>query len=497
MFSFNIQYSSADDLFQAKQKLGEYVPQHLLIQVFSGNPAEDYVAELLGQLTKIFPGVPILGATTAGEIMDGASLEKTTVINFSRFDKTTVQTAFIDQNDDMHDAGRRLGLALARKDCRLAIVFGCGIKDGGAVNGEPLLAGFQEACPTLVISGGQAGDNGLAKQTFVFTEHGHTGKGAAAAVLSGDSLRVGTDYNLSWVPLGKKMTITAATGTCIHTIDNRPAKDLYSHYLGEHIAGRLPQSAAEFPLVVRRHGVLLARHANRVLPDGSLEFMAPFYTGETVQFSFCHSGLVAESARATFSRFASSPCDVVFIYSCLSRKWVLGEDSKLELQPLAGLAPTAGFFCYGEYFRNEDDNMFLSQTMTVLTLAEDGVGRADTEPVQSLEVQDYRSKQVQDLQALHRLVETSAEEREAVIKELQEALNEIKTLRGFIPICANCKNIRDDKGYWQKIEKYIQDNTEAQFSHGVCPDCMEKLYPEIMEKIRRDKAAAGDKTPAV
>ncbi|MEW5909315.1 MAG: hypothetical protein AB1659_05910 [Thermodesulfobacteriota bacterium] len=70
-------------------------------------------------------------------------------------------------------------------------------------------------------------------------------------------------------------------------------------------------------------------------------------------------------------------------------------------------------------------------------------------------------------------------ERDRVIGELKQALSEVKTLRGFLPICSNCKKIRDDKGYWNKIEAYIQDHSDAQFSHGICPECAQKLYPEL------------------
>ena len=70
-------------------------------------------------------------------------------------------------------------------------------------------------------------------------------------------------------------------------------------------------------------------------------------------------------------------------------------------------------------------------------------------------------------------------EREKLIVELREALAEVKTLRGFIPICASCKKIRDDAGYWQQIEKYIQDRSEAQFSHGLCPDCKAAILSEL------------------
>jgi PAS domain S-box-containing protein len=73
------------------------------------------------------------------------------------------------------------------------------------------------------------------------------------------------------------------------------------------------------------------------------------------------------------------------------------------------------------------------------------------------------------------------EEREKLIQELQKALAEVKTLSGLIPICASCKKIRDDKGYWNQIESYISDHSEAEFSHGICPDCMKKLYPDFAD----------------
>jgi len=69
--------------------------------------------------------------------------------------------------------------------------------------------------------------------------------------------------------------------------------------------------------------------------------------------------------------------------------------------------------------------------------------------------------------------------KDRLIRELQEALTMVKPLSGLLPICASCKKIRDDKGYWTQIESYIRDHSEAEFSHGICPDCMKKLYPEI------------------
>ncbi len=72
-------------------------------------------------------------------------------------------------------------------------------------------------------------------------------------------------------------------------------------------------------------------------------------------------------------------------------------------------------------------------------------------------------------------------ERELLIKDLQKALSEIKTLRGILPICSSCKKIRDDEGSWEQIESYIRDHSEAEFSHGLCPECANRMREELKQ----------------
>lgn len=65
-----------------------------------------------------------------------------------------------------------------------------------------------------------------------------------------------------------------------------------------------------------------------------------------------------------------------------------------------------------------------------------------------------------------------------LVRQLQDALANIKTLRGLLPICASCKKIRDDHGYWNQLETYIGAHSDAEFTHGLCPECARKLYPD-------------------
>ena len=73
-------------------------------------------------------------------------------------------------------------------------------------------------------------------------------------------------------------------------------------------------------------------------------------------------------------------------------------------------------------------------------------------------------------------------ERELLVAELQHALAEVKTLRGMLPICAWCKKVRDDEGYWGQIESYLESHSEMQFTHGICPDCIAKYHQHVIHQ---------------
>jgi len=77
-------------------------------------------------------------------------------------------------------------------------------------------------------------------------------------------------------------------------------------------------------------------------------------------------------------------------------------------------------------------------------------------------------------------------EREKLIADLREALEKIKTLKGLIPVCAWCKKVRDDKGYWEELEHYIREHTDADFTHGICPDCLKEYDPETYRAYKKE-----------
>lgn len=99
----------------------------------------------------------------------------------------------------------------------------------------------------------------------------------------------------------------------------------------------------------------------------------------------------------------------------------------------------------------------------------------------------YLLKPVEN-QELHVTIEVALhkhridKEKDQLARELKHALEEVKTLKGLIPICASCKKIRDDEGFWNQLETYISKHSDAKFTHGICPDCIKKLYPDFTDK---------------
>lgn len=295
--TLNIHYRDGTDLANLPAEILAHERDRILIQVFSGVLEEERIGVLLGQLDALFHGAAVLGTTTAGEIFEGQTFDNSIIISFSCFEHSTLRCAMVTQNDDLAEAGRQLGAELGQPDIKAMIAFGSGIKDKRTIFSASMLESLHAQIPQALIAGGQAGDNGRGTHTLVFTAKGITDRGVAAISIAGTDLVARNAYTLSWIPIGKMLTITHAQGERVFAIDGKTPYEIYSHYLGQEVADNLPLSAADFPLIIKRDGVQMAIHATGVNPDGSFDYIHHFHAGEQLQFGYCHADLFALGAQ--------------------------------------------------------------------------------------------------------------------------------------------------------------------------------------------------------
>lgn len=140
---------------------------------------------------------------------------------------------------------------------------------------------------------------------------------------------------------------------------------------------------------------------------------------------------------------------------------------------------TASLRALVEGFRNEALNLFLSEEKAKQDELNTQLQREMAERVRSHEVLQVQNTALEKLNLQLTAAKSSLE---LSNNELEQALANVKQLSGMLPICASCKSIRNDDGYWNQIDEYIRDHSDVQFSHGICPGCIEKLYPQYSGK---------------
>ena len=367
MKTINTYYDDFNGLSEFIQKNQKILYSHdnsaVLVQIFSGQCDQAFLKRLLVELSELMPHVHILSTTKSGEIMNGIVSGLKTVLSFSIFKQTILHTGFFPKgNLNDFELGQKIASTIGNSEAKLLILF----STGGAINSSSVLKGVESICPRLPIAGGNAGYN--ASGCFVSCNDKITNCGVVGVVLEGDNLQVNCYSNLGWQPIGKEMTITKVDGLRVCTIDNIPAYQVYRKYLGLEICNF--SNAMEYPLLVKKHGFMVAKTPNYYHEDDSITFEDEFAEGEKVRLSFGDVGLITEAIESLCQKIRQYPAESIFVYSCECRRGFLQELSKIETEPLQKIANTSGFFTYGEFYYNNKTNQVLNATMTVIVLAE-------------------------------------------------------------------------------------------------------------------------------
>ena len=332
-----------------------------LIQVFCGEGDEKF-QKLLSFLVSLFPQATIIGTSTDGEIFNGEVTTQNSVVSITLFEHTMLKIAYADTKNSFSN-GVVIAQKLLTQDTKLLISFA----DGIACNGEEYLKGIVSVVPHIKIAGGLAGDNGALQHTTIAIGEQLYHSGAVAVALYSQTLHVQNLYSFGWRSIGIAHTITSSNKNRVYSIDGISAVNFYKKYLGEDIAQLLPAIGIEFPLIMEKKSARVARAVLEKHSDESLSFAGNIDEGEEVYIGVGSKEEIVKNPIVDEHIVAQS----FFIYSCMARRRFLPEFIEKEIEPFADLAPTSGFFTYGEFYTNNKPEL-LNQTLTAVALSESG-----------------------------------------------------------------------------------------------------------------------------
>lgn len=395
-----------------------------LVQIFSGLCKKKEIVQIQNILKERYPSLNYIGSTTSGEIYEGVTTENEIIISILNFEHTTTQYFYAKEESDFQ-TGVCLANTLFKENTKAMILF----IDGLDSNGNDIIDGISSVNSNIPIAGGLAGDNGDFKETFVFDKNNIYKKGVVAVALNSDKLNVFTDYQLNWQPIGHTMTVTKAKKNHLYELNHTPASEVYKKYLGEKIGNNLPFSATEFPLL-KLHDesdFQVCRTFINKFDDGSLITIGNLEEGDKVRFAFGNVDLILNNTKKNILEYENFEPEVIYTYSCTARKAFLQSQIDIELNPLNTIAPTYGFFTYGEVFHKNNKNSLLNVSLTILAFSEktNKINTKSKKKIidEKLEKNIISNKHYLVLDALTNLSNKVIEELEEVHKKLKEEAN--------------------------------------------------------------------------
>ena len=353
-------------LFIALKELN--LASNIFVMCYSGIDDQSINQSILSSIKSLLPQASIMGSTTDGEIFETEVMVHSFVLSLTTFESTALKIELFSAEQDSFIAGQLIAHEGVKLGAKVAII----VADGIVTNGDFLMDGVNSIAPTLVVAGGLAGDNGRYEESFIFCDTQIKSKSIVVGYLISDTLEVYHTKSFNWAPMGPKFKVTRAEKNCIYTVDNISVIELCRKYLGSALAQKLPMGGIEFPFVFYKEGHLIGRAPLRLNNDGSVVFAGNIAEGEIIQFGFGDIDAILSDAREIISDLAEFGPEKVMIFSCMTRKNFLGEDTHNDFEGLASIAPTTGFFTYGEFFHYADNqcNFLLNETMTILGLKE-------------------------------------------------------------------------------------------------------------------------------
>lgn len=368
MRQINILYES-EKQFKNQIAKENFIEENLLVFLFSDESITK-IKEIIKDLQTYLPNTLIAGSSSGGIIHEGHSLAGQSVITFLQFEKIKPKGILLSLEDySSEEMALEIKKKIHNEESKLLFLFNSGVN----TNPVKLLEEISTLMPNLPLAGGSAGNiEYYSEETYIFLNDEVIKNGAVAITLNGEYLRIFQNYRLNWQKIGKKMKVTEAEGNILKSVDGIPILDLYEKYMGKEFVGDLVKySGIEFPFILKREGMDIARSLMEPLPDGRILYHGDIRIDEEVQFSYGHVPNIINDVEKEYNEAIKFQPQGILIFSCFARKKLLGQAVDNELLPFEQIIPTSGFFTFGEFFHRENKNFLLNITMTLLMLSEE------------------------------------------------------------------------------------------------------------------------------
>ncbi len=348
----------------------------LLIQVFWGKQSLQEISSLQQQLQDLLPNAHVMGTTTAGGIFQGAVIEDAVIISLTVFKKVRLQTILINETSVTKDAKSLVQKLFITENPAMLLCF-----LDASINSNNFINAINKLAPTTPIAGGLAATKLRFEQTVIFDKSQICNHGIVATACYG-KLNIYQGVDSYWQAIGPKFTVTKAVKNIIYEINNTTAIEFYRKYLGKDTVNNYQLAIfAEFPLMFETNQLMVARSCHKVLSNGGLLFADEIKQGQKVQFGLGSHYQALQDSFLQAKQLTKQPIETIFVYSCVARKLLLGELINYELQPLAELAPTNGFFTHGEIAYHNYKNSVFNQALTYVALAEETTSKKLTKKI--------------------------------------------------------------------------------------------------------------------
>lgn len=398
----------------------------ILVSVFTHWTQPEIIGKLTGRIAECLPLACVVGSTSSGEIKEGKLELYTTILAFMIFEETRLEVrSFSDRTDPLEDGERFLA------ECKLmdhlaGIEFLATLK---TFNAQGFFGQLEDLPPDVKVFGGGANTYEADESSYVFTEDVILDAGMVAVCFLSPSLSIRVDSGFGWKPLGMPMKITATHGNLIiRELDDKPAISVYEKYLKIYPNEHFHQNILEFPLLLERNGVNLARLPDDYAQDGSLVFNANCNVGEYVRLAYGDPNEIIENTHRMQDRLMEDTPEAILIFSCVTRRIFLQGAVRYELCRYQDIAPTAGIYTHGEIDREGGHIQMLNMTLVSVGFRE-GALREGARKLRKVDQQEV-NESMSLAQRLACFITVTAEELEGANRKLmmlacQDRLTEI------------------------------------------------------------------------